>query len=112
MTQHDDRVYLGQMLDAAREAQSYVEGIDLERFSVDQMRQRAVIYVIQMIGEAARRVSAEGKAAVPDIPWPKVVGMRHKLVHDYLYVDHEEVWRTAVDDLPLLVQSLEAVRRD
>ena len=59
MTQHDDRVYLGQMLDSAREALTYVDGIDFADFAGDQMRQRAVIYVIQVIGEAARRVSAD-----------------------------------------------------
>ena len=68
MTRHDDRVYLGQMLDAAREARAYVAGIDLNTFATDRMRQRAVIYVIQIIGEAARRVSEDGKAAVPNIP--------------------------------------------
>jgi uncharacterized protein with HEPN domain len=53
MTQHDDRLYLGQMLDAAQDAVSYVADIDLIEFAADQMRQRAVIYVIQIIGEAA-----------------------------------------------------------
>ena len=107
MTQHDDRVYLAQMPEAAREAQSYVAGINFDAFSFDRMRQRTVIYVIQIIGEAARRVSAEGKAALPAIPWPQIIGMRHKLVHDYLGIDYEEVWRTAGDDLPALIRSLE-----
>ena len=49
MTQHDDRLYLGQMLDAAHEAQAYVSGIDLAAFASDRMRQRAVVYVIQII---------------------------------------------------------------
>jgi uncharacterized protein with HEPN domain len=112
MTQHDDRAYLGQMLDAAREAQSYVAGIALDAFAMDQMRQRAVIYVIQIIGEAARRVSAEGKAGLPEIPWPQIIGMRHKLVHDYLFINSKEVWRTAIDDLPSLIRSLEAALRE
>ena len=107
MTQHDDRLYLGQMLDAAHEAQAYVSGIDLAAFASDRMRQRAVVYVIQIIGESARRVSPDGRAQLPSIPWSKVVGMRHKLVHDYLYVDYEEVWRTANDDLPPLIHALE-----
>jgi len=50
MTQHDDRAYLGQMLEAAREARSYVVGVEFETFAADRMRQRAVIYVIQIIG--------------------------------------------------------------
>jgi len=112
MTQHDDRAYLGQMLEAAREARSYVVGVEFETFAADRMRQRAVIYVIQIIGEAARRVSAEGKASVPEIPWPQIIGMRHKLVHDYLGIDYEEVWRTAIDDLPALIRSLEAALRE
>lgn len=109
MTQHDVRLYLGQMLDAAREAQSYVNGVDLVGFADDQMRQRAITYVIQVIGEAARRVSLDERARIPEIPWSKVVGMRNKLVHDYLYVDFEEVWRTATNDLPDLIDVLERV---
>jgi len=57
-------------------------------------------------------MSAEGKASVPEIPWPQIIGMRHKLVHDYLGIDYEEVWRTAIDDLPALIRSLEAALRE
>ena len=109
MTQHDARLYLGQMLDAAREAHSYIKGIDLDAFAGDQMRQRAVVYVIQVIGEAARRVPHDERDRIVGIPWSAVVGMRNKLVHDYLYVDFEEVWRTATNDLPDLIEALERI---
>ncbi len=112
MTQHDDRVYLGQMLDSAREALTYVDGIDFADFAGDQMRQRAVIYVIQVIGEAARRVSADRRRSLLDIPWPKVISMRHKLVHDYTDINIDEVWRTANRDLPPLIEALELALTD
>jgi uncharacterized protein with HEPN domain len=112
MTQHDDRLYLGQMLDAAREAAGYIVGIDLDAFSEDRMRQRAVVYVIQMIGESARRVSPSTRTHLSEIPWPQVVGMRNRLVHDYLHVDYEEVWRTAKEDLPSLIETLEEALSD
>jgi len=107
MTQHDDRVYLLQMLDAAREARSYLIGVDSAEFSGDRMRQRAVIYVVQIIGEASKRVSGEVRRQLVEVPWVDIVGMRNRLVHDYMGVDIEEVWRTVNRDLPVLIQILE-----
>lgn len=107
MTQHDDLPYLGQMLDAAEEASAYIAEMSFDDFAADRMRQRAVIYVVQIIGEAARQVSAPGRLLYNEIPWPQIIGMRHKLVHDYLGVDVREVWRTADVDLPLLIDALQ-----
>jgi|SRR5215211_4206029 len=84
-----------------------VAGIELDEFAADQKRQRALIYVTQMVTDAARRVSHTERARITDVPWSKVVGVRNKLVHDRPNVDHEEVWRTATSDLPDLIEALE-----
>lgn len=63
-------------------------------------------HLLQIIGEAARRVSDEGRAAHPSIPWSAVVGMRHKVVHDYFGVDEDVVWNTARSELPSLITAL------
>jgi uncharacterized protein with HEPN domain len=60
-----------------------------------------------VFGEAARQVSREFTVTHPEVPWENIIGMRHKVVHDYLGVDEEIVWQVVTGDLPKLVESLE-----
>ena len=60
-----------------------------------------------MIGEAARQVSRDFTVTHPEVPWENIIGMRHKVVHDYLGVDEDIVWQVVTGDLPKLVESLE-----
>jgi len=64
---------------------------------------------VQNIGEAARRVSPELQKAHPDVPWRNIVGIRHKVVHDYFYVDYDIIWDVVTSDLPWLVSRLESI---
>jgi uncharacterized protein with HEPN domain len=64
---------------------------------------------IEIVGEAATRVTPELRQAHPEIPWPQVTGMRHWLVHAYDRVNYDVVWRTAAEDLPPLVEALEQI---
>lgn len=66
-------------------------------------------FLLQIIGEAARRVSPDFRENYPTIPWQAVVGMRSKVVHDYLNVDEDIVWNTVKNDLPFLVKELEKI---
>ena len=68
-----------------------------------------MIHLIQTIGEAARQVSRELCENHPDIRWVDIIGMRHKVVHDYLGIDDDIVWQVATEDLPKLVTSLETL---
>ena len=104
-----DLVYVGHMLDMARKAVSKTHGISRETYNADENLRFALIHLIQTIGEAARQVSREFRDHHPDIRWADIVGMRHKVVHDYLGVDDDIVWRVAIEDLPKLVTSLEAL---
>ena len=105
----DDLVYVGHMLESARHAVSRVEGLDRSKFYEDDDLPLALTYLIQIVGEAARRVSADFRAEHPEIPWATIVGMRHRIVHDYIHVDFETVWETATKDLPTLVNQLELI---
>ena len=107
--QKDDTVYVGHMLDTARLIVGKVAGVSRAEFDGDENLRLALAHLIQTMGEAARRVSAEFQQAHPSVPWRKIIGMRHKVVHDYLHVDFDIVWDVATVNLPPLVAQLEAV---
>jgi len=109
MTQHDDIVRLGHMLDHAREAIDMLRGRERADLDRDRMLELALVRLIEIVGEAATRVSDEGRARCPSIPWQEVVGMRNRLVHGYEEVDLDVLWNTAKVDLPPLVAELEQV---
>lgn len=69
--------------------------------------QRSWAHHIQISGEAARGVSDECRRAHTDIPWSDIVGMRHRIVHDYLNIQLDRVWRTVQNDIPVLIAQLE-----
>jgi uncharacterized protein with HEPN domain len=87
----DDLVYIGHMLDTARKAIARVEGKSRAKFDTDEDLRIVLTHFIQVIGEAARRVSPETRALHPEIPWSGIIGMRHKLVHDYMEIDEDIV---------------------
>ena len=99
-----DGVYVGHMLDMTRKAIEKTTNRDA--FDGDENLRLALTHLIQVIGEAARHVSREYCEAHPEIPWTEIVGMRHKVVHDYLGVDEDIVWQVVTDDLPKLLPAL------
>lgn len=104
--QKDDSVYLGHMLDMAEKAVQKVAGVDRASYDGDENLRLALAHLIQTIGEAARRVSDDFRNAHPQISWPQIVGIRHKVVHDYMHVDFDIVWAVATTDLPPLIAQL------
>ena len=103
---------LGHMLDVARKAVQKVNGISRQDYDADENLRLALTHLIQTIGEAGRRVSSEFCESHPEIRWADIIGMRHKVVHDYLGVDDDIVWQVATSDLPSLVVSLETLKLD
>jgi uncharacterized protein with HEPN domain len=109
MSQDLDR--LQDILDAVEKIQRYsLKGREL--FDSDELVQTWMIHHIQIIGEAARRVSDELKARHADIPWSQIIGMRNILVHDYFGVDLEEVWSTTMRDIPDLKRKIEPLLQE
>jgi uncharacterized protein with HEPN domain len=102
-----DDAYLLDMLLAARKVMKYVQGVDFERFDQDEIVQDAVMRRIQIIGEAARKISPEFKEAHPEISWSEIIGMRHKLIHEYFRIISEKVWETVANDIPTLIVLIE-----
>jgi uncharacterized protein with HEPN domain len=102
-----DDAYLLDMLIAARDAAIFVKGMTFEQFQASRVHQFAVLKALETIGEAASRLSNETRATHPDIPWPEIVGMRHRLIHGYFEIDLKKVWDTIHKDLEPLIAELE-----
>jgi uncharacterized protein with HEPN domain len=107
MSPDADRVRLRHMLDAARQALAFVDGRTRADLDHDPMLLLALTRAVEIVGEAAGRVSDEGRRACPGVQWPEMTGMRNRLVHAYFDVDHDVLWTTVVDQLPGLCTELE-----
>ena len=95
------------MVDAAREALSFAASRGRADLDTDRQLVLALVKCIEIVGEAATQTTTATRAELPDIPWPSIVAMRHRLVHAYFDIDHDRVWDTIVGDLPPLVAALE-----
>jgi uncharacterized protein with HEPN domain len=107
-----DGVRLKHMIDAGEDALRFVSGrarADLDR---DVMLRFALVHAVQIIGEAASKVSAEGRAELPDVPWPTIIGMRNRLVHAYFDINLDILWSTVQDVVPSLLERLRAIPLD
>ncbi len=91
------------IVDSASAILAYVEDVDERRFLDDLKPQDAVIRRIEIIGEAAGRLSAAFREARPSIPWRQIRAMRNRMIHVYDDIDMNMVWRTARDDIPALL---------
>ncbi len=111
MSQTDDRNRLRHMLDHAREAVAFVHGKTRRDLQRDRLLQLGVVRLIEIVGEAAARVSKETQDAHPDIPWAQIVSTRNRLIHGYDFVDYDILWQTVEEDLPVLIRALEGVPR-
>lgn len=104
-----DESYLLDMLVAARRAARFAEGLTYEGFLRSDLHQNGILKVLEIIGEAASRVSAETRTAHPDVPWPDIVGLRNRIVHAYFDVDLALVWNIVRNNVPGLITALERI---
>ena len=104
---HEDRVRIQHMLDACREAEQFAAGRARSDVETDRMLLFALVRCIEIIGEAASRVSDSAQSEAREIPWRSVIAMRNRLVHGYFDVDPDTVWITVIDEIPMLIEPLE-----
>lgn len=102
-----DNAYLEDILVAAKAIRRFTAGVSREAFIANEEKYEAVNRKFEIIGEAAGRLSPEGRKKFPEIPWKLVTAMRNILIHDYADVDLDIVWDTAARDLPPLIARLE-----
>ena len=109
MARTDDSIYLGHMLDMTRRAVRAIESKNRAQYDEDDILRLGLTHLVQVIGEAARKVSDEFRDEHSEIPWRKIVGMRHRIVHDYMRVDEDILWQVVTNDLRALLPQLEAI---
>jgi len=105
----DDRLRLVHMLEHAREAVALASGHSRASLSANRLLELALVRLVEIIGEAASRVSDNSRAKHPHVPWREVAAMRHRLAHGYDAVDLDVLWNTVQEDLPALIDQLQAI---
>jgi uncharacterized protein with HEPN domain len=104
-----DPAYLLDMLQAARDALALSDGLTWESFQASKLHQYALVKILENVGEAARAISDEAKAAHSAIPWAAIIGMRNHLVHRYFRIDLPIVWDVLQNHLRPLIAQLEPI---
>jgi uncharacterized protein with HEPN domain len=104
-----DGAHLWDMLESARETVELVEGFTLEALLSDTRTRRAIERTLEVLGEAANRVSPATREAHGAIPWSAIVGQRNVIAHGYAAVDHSRLFMTIRNDLPALIVELEGL---
>ena len=109
MTRHDDRVRIRHALDAARKAVASTATWKREDLNLEELPTLGLIRLLEIIGESANAVSPEVQLAHPSVPWRRLTGLRNRLIHGYFNVNLDIVWDTILNELPVLIRSLEQV---
>jgi uncharacterized protein with HEPN domain len=109
MAEQDDLVYVGHMLDMTRRASKALRKKSRRDYDADDILRLGLTHIVQVIGEAARKVSPEFQQSHPEIPWRQIIGMRHRIVHDYMHVDEDVLWEVVSKDLHALLPLLEKI---
>ena len=94
------------MLAAVNSAKNFATGRSRADLDTDEMLLFALVRAIEIIGEAATKLSAEARAAAPEVPWTKISAMRNRLVHAYFHIDRDILWRTVTEEVPALPELL------
>jgi len=109
MSKRTNKLLVEDMCRATYRVLKYTAGFDERLFLEQEQTIDSVVRNIQIIGEAASRISKEFKEAHPEIEWPGIIGMRHRLVHDYFEVEERLIWRVIETKLPDLWEQLKRI---
>ena len=101
-----DSAYLWDMLDAAGMIEQLSSGLDFSEYSKDRRTQLAVERSLEIIGEAAGRISASFQNSHPEIPWRQIIGQRNVLIHEYGEIKQERIWKVVRENIPQLIELL------
>jgi len=106
--QRDDAIRIRHMIEAAETTQKFIAGRQRGDLDSDQMLLFALIRAVEVIGEAASKISLETRSSVPTVPWSIIISMRNRLIHAYFDVDPDILWVTVSEEIPQLMPLLKA----
>ena len=101
-----DPANLWDMLQAAERIQEFLKNRTFDNFMTDNMLRAAVDRNLEIVGEAARRLSEEFKQEHPEIPWRQIIAQRNVLIHEYNDIDYKEIWQVVSFHLPRLIEQI------
>ena len=102
----DDTVYLRHIIDAFLQIERYTNGVTYEEFLSNSLLQDAVIRQLEVMGEAARNLSADLQNEYPAIPWRQMISLRNRMIHAYFNVNLQIIWEIIQGDIPNLKQDM------
>ena len=102
----DDLIYIEHILNSIERIELYISDIEENTFLGDYILQDAVVRQLEIIGEATERISMDFRLNHHEVPWADMAGMRDVLIHDYIDVDFEIVWKTVIKSIPELKKLL------
>lgn len=112
MKKRDSKDFLQDILNSVNDIEDFVGSMSFEQFAVDKKTVNAVVRSIEIIGEATKNISDSLKEKHKELPWKKMAGMRDRLIHDYVGVDTEILWKAVKENIPPLKRSIEKILKD
>jgi uncharacterized protein with HEPN domain len=106
MSEGQDPLRIADIADQLAFLEDALKGVGKDAFLKDPVLQRAVTFALQVIGEASNYLSPSARAQASAVPWPKIIGLRHRIAHGYFSLDLDEIWRIAEADAPELKRQL------
>lgn len=105
----EDSIRVRHMVEAAETARRFIAGRQRGELETDQMLMFALVRAVEIIGEAAGKVSQATRDAHPEIPWKAIIGMRNRLVHAYFEINTDILWVAVTAEIPALLPQLQAL---
>ena len=109
MFKRGDREFLTDMIIACRKIMKYTKGMSYQDFAKNEMVIDAVVRNIEVLGEAAKKISEDLKKKYPEVEWREIARTRDKIIHFYFGVDLSIVWDIVEVDIPSLIEKLKKI---
>lgn len=107
----DNKLYLIHIIECIERIESYTRD-GHKAFAASRMKQDAVTRNFEIIGEAVKQIPQAIKEKYPQIQWKRIAGLRDVLIHDYMGVEHEEIWKIVEQDIPALKEKIQSILSD
>ena len=106
MKARNDALFIYDIVECCKKIEAYLSGADRRSFDANPMMQDAIVRNLEIIGEAAKRLSRSSRDGAPEIEWREIMRMRDKIAHHYFRIDLDTVWQTTKSDVPVLAEAL------